>query len=50
MLERIKSFKAIAAAGLMGTLLLSGCGSESTNGDAGSSDKEKEESFNIGVT
>ncbi len=50
MLERIKSFKAIAAAGLMGTLLLSGCGSESTNGDAGSSDKEKGESFNIGVT
>ncbi|MEH6986771.1 ABC transporter substrate-binding protein [Cytobacillus firmus] len=50
MLERVKTFKAIAAAGLIGTLLLSGCGSESANGEAGSSDKEKGESINIGVT
>ncbi|MGN7176383.1 BMP family ABC transporter substrate-binding protein [Paenibacillus sp. FSL R5-0490] len=50
MLERVKTFKAIAAAGLIGTLLLSGCGSDSANGEAGSSDKEKGESINIGVT
>ncbi|KML39484.1 ABC transporter substrate-binding protein [Cytobacillus firmus] len=50
MLERVKTFKAIAAAGLIGTLLLSGCGSESTNGEAGSSVKEKKESIKIGVT
>ncbi|CAM3520575.1 ABC transporter substrate-binding protein [Cytobacillus oceanisediminis] len=50
MLEKLKSFKAIAAAGVMGAVLLSGCGSESTNGDSGSSDNEKEDSFKVGVT
>lgn len=50
MLEKLKSIKSIAAAGVMGAVLLSGCGSESSNGGTGSSESEKEDSYKVGVT
>ncbi|GLB58826.1 ABC transporter substrate-binding protein [Cytobacillus sp. NCCP-133] len=50
MLENLKSIKSIAAAGVMGAVLLSGCGSESSNGGTDSSDTEKEDSYKVGIT
>jgi putative tryptophan/tyrosine transport system substrate-binding protein len=44
----IKKLKILAAASLVGVTLLSGCGSESTEGNA--SDSEKEKTFKIGLT
>lgn len=50
MLKKLKTFRAVAAAGVMGAVFLSGCGSQSTNGGSDSSDSEKEDSYKVGVT
>ncbi|MEQ2525640.1 ABC transporter substrate-binding protein [Bacillaceae bacterium CLA-AA-H227] len=45
----LKKFKAVAAVGMMGALILSGCGAEESNGgSSGSGDSEK--TYKVGVT
>lgn len=45
----LKKFKSVAAVGIMGALLLSGCGAEESNGgSSGSGDSEK--TYKVGVT
>ncbi|TKC18199.1 ABC transporter substrate-binding protein [Robertmurraya kyonggiensis] len=45
----LKKFKAVAAVGIMGALILSGCGAEESNGgSSGSGDSEK--TYKVGVT
>ncbi|QED47157.1 ABC transporter substrate-binding protein [Cytobacillus dafuensis] len=46
----IKKIKWLTAASLVGIALLSGCGSENTNGTDNSSDKEAKKTYKIGVT
>ncbi|MGJ7919445.1 ABC transporter substrate-binding protein [Neobacillus sp. LXY-4] len=45
-----KSWKSLVAAGLIGSVLLSGCGSKETSDNSGEDNKSSEKTYKVGVT